>query len=46
MGIKIYHKFKIEDEELRKEFIQLIDSCACAFRQKIKFSFKKDISTI
>lgn len=43
MGIKIYHKFKIEDEELRKEFIQLIDSCDGAFRQKIKFSFKKDV---
>lgn len=43
MGIKIYQKFKIGDEKLRKEFIELIDSCDGAFRQKIKFSFKKDV---
>ena len=43
MAIKIYHKFKIEDEKLRNEFIQLMDSCDGAFRRKIKVSFKKDV---
>ncbi|WP_277496565.1 hypothetical protein [Elizabethkingia anophelis] len=43
MPIKIYDRFKIEDEVLREEFKYIIDNCHYKIRNKVTFSYKKNI---
>lgn len=43
MPIKIYDRFKIEDETLREEFKYIIDNYGWDIRRKVNFSYKKDL---
>ena len=43
MGIKIYEKYKVKDENLQKQFENIVNSNHWEYRHKVKFSITKDV---